>query len=315
MSLLKNALESVEMGVEDFKNPDPRRAASAVRNLFAGVLLLLKEKLRLLSPPGTGDILLYQRWRPTRTGGTVALVAKGTNTVGVDEIVERFKDLGLALDARRLHQVRDIRNDVEHHASNHTEAKVREAVAKAFVLVVAVLEDHLELRPHEVLSQSAWNAMLAEAETYKRLEDRCRRSIDAIADVPPWAADILDAVDCASCGSELVEAAEESYFNTCFTCAVCGEVSELGCAVEAALGPTKAASDYEAATQGGEPAIGTCPSCGLDTFLIEEDICAGCGDGRHYKECLRCGETLGLDEQDSGLCSYCDHMHDKLMRE
>ena len=50
MSLLQNAIDSIEMGVEDHEHADQRRAAFAVRNFFAGVLLLLKEKLRQESP-------------------------------------------------------------------------------------------------------------------------------------------------------------------------------------------------------------------------------------------------------------------------
>ena len=38
------------------------RMASAVRNLYAGVLLLLKEKLRRESPPGSGEALMPALW-------------------------------------------------------------------------------------------------------------------------------------------------------------------------------------------------------------------------------------------------------------
>lgn len=48
--LLKNAIESIENGVADFTSGQPRRVTSALRNLYAGVyagvLLLFKEKLR-----------------------------------------------------------------------------------------------------------------------------------------------------------------------------------------------------------------------------------------------------------------------------
>ena len=72
---------------------------------------------------------------------------------------------------------------------------------------------------------------------------------------------ILDAAICPSCESKLMEAVAGTYFETSFTCAVCRETSELGAVVEATLGPMKAADDYEAVKDGGEPSIGTCPSC------------------------------------------------------
>lgn len=51
--LKENALTSIRLGIEDFQrsrlsleqNGDPARALSAIRNLFAGVLLLFKYKI------------------------------------------------------------------------------------------------------------------------------------------------------------------------------------------------------------------------------------------------------------------------------
>ena len=62
MTLFANALESIQIGVEDLLKNDDRRVLSAVRNVHAGVLLLCKEKLRRLSPDG--EILLAQRFEP-----------------------------------------------------------------------------------------------------------------------------------------------------------------------------------------------------------------------------------------------------------
>ena len=42
-SLLTNAVQSIQIGIEDFSSTDPRRILSTVRNLYAGILLLLKE--------------------------------------------------------------------------------------------------------------------------------------------------------------------------------------------------------------------------------------------------------------------------------
>lgn len=56
--LLKNAVVSIQLGLEDFTSDDERRIISAARNLYSGVLLLAKEVLRQLSPPGSNDILI-----------------------------------------------------------------------------------------------------------------------------------------------------------------------------------------------------------------------------------------------------------------
>jgi hypothetical protein len=45
-TMLENAVQSVQIGVEDYLSKNSRRALSAVRNVSAGILLLFKEKLR-----------------------------------------------------------------------------------------------------------------------------------------------------------------------------------------------------------------------------------------------------------------------------
>jgi len=66
ISLFANAITSIELGAEDYEaaKSDPRRAISAVRNFFAGVLLLLKERLRRISPE-----LIFEKLQPVRGPG------------------------------------------------------------------------------------------------------------------------------------------------------------------------------------------------------------------------------------------------------
>lgn len=316
MSLLKQALESIELGVEDFENAEPRRVASAVRNLYAGVLLLLKEKLVRMSPPGSGDVLLYQKWRAAQTPGGVVLKGKGKNTVGTEEIIERFKDLGLSIDERRLRKLQEIRNDVEHHVSSHPEAVVRKAVAESFVIIVDALSNHLGIKPGDVLSQPIWNAMHTTADTYQQLRIRCKESRLSLGGIPDWGTEIIEeAAECPHCGSDLVEAAGRDYFESKFTCLVCTESFDMADFAERALASKKMVGDYIAMTDGADKVVDTCPSCTRDTFLVEEDVCAACGETRSYRRCRRCDAELGLDEQETGMCSYCDHVYEKMMRE
>jgi hypothetical protein len=61
MSLLDNAIESIQVGVEDYLMDDNRRYRSAARNIFAGILLLYKEKLNRLSPPHSEEALIKNK--------------------------------------------------------------------------------------------------------------------------------------------------------------------------------------------------------------------------------------------------------------
>jgi hypothetical protein len=62
-TILKNAVTSIQIGIEDYHSADERRSLSAVRNLTAGLLLLFKEKLRRLSPAGSDEVLIKKQLR------------------------------------------------------------------------------------------------------------------------------------------------------------------------------------------------------------------------------------------------------------
>jgi hypothetical protein len=95
MGLFENAIESVQIGVEDLLKNDDRRVLSAVRNVHAGVLLLCKEKLRRLSP--NDELLLAQRFEPRpNASGQVSVVAVGRNTAGVEDINPHSPDDSLS---------------------------------------------------------------------------------------------------------------------------------------------------------------------------------------------------------------------------
>jgi hypothetical protein len=310
--LFTNAIESIVNGVEDFSGRNPRRVSSAIRNLYAGILLLLKEKLYQESPPSSEGILIYQRFLPRPTLAGVVLVPGGNATVDFREIQQRFKALDLKLDWKRLERMQEIRNDVEHHKLKHPEAVVREALANAFVLVATVLKEHLGEDPAQVLGVT-WQAMLTEATLFKALDEECKKSRSGLKEMPSTATlAVEEFLLCPSCDSSLMYAQEDTYWNTDFTCRGCGVQSDL-----AQVMPTALARAYPPPRfwrPGEEPPneeIGTCPNCSEETFSLEDDICLVCGESRLYEECLRCGEKLNLDEQDSGLCSYCEHMSNR----
>src|SRR5258708_7143764 len=116
IDLLDNAVAAIQMGVADYEAPDEQRVLSALRNLYARVLLLLKEKLVRESPPDSDDSLIYIDLVPTRAGaGIVWKPSRKNRTVDFHQIKERFEGLGLTLDWKRLETLRGLRNAAEHH--------------------------------------------------------------------------------------------------------------------------------------------------------------------------------------------------------
>src|SRR5712691_8295622 len=118
-TILKNAVASIQIGVEDYLSDDGRRALSAVRNITAGILLLFKEKLRRLSPAGSDEVLIKKTMSPViGRQGTVDFLGSGKKTVDVYEIEERFRSLKVSADFKRLQAVIDIRNNIEHYRTD-----------------------------------------------------------------------------------------------------------------------------------------------------------------------------------------------------
>ena len=312
-SLLQSAIDAIEIGIEDHGSADPRRTASAVRNLYAGVLLLLKEKLRRESPSDSNDALLYEKFGPARSAsGAVVLVGHGKKTVDRATIQERFKLLELKLDWKRLERLSTIRNEIEHLVTKVARTDVQGAVEATFVLVATVLEDHLGMNPRSAFSPATWETILADAATYKDVSDRCRKSIEALTGVPAEAVEALGMLKCPACGRELLRAVNDTYYEAEFVCAACDEQSSLPDVIAPALSDAYAFEAYESVKDGGDPPIGSCPNCDVEAFSAAADTCLACGEGRPYQTCKYCGEELGLDEQfDQGACSHCSYMLNK----
>src|SRR6266850_6654563 len=114
-AILQNAVDSLQIGVEDFQSSDSRRVLSAGRNITAGVLLLFKEKLRDLSPAGSNDVLIKQKSKIVKAkDGSIQVIGVGKKTVDVTQIKERLTDLGIKVDWKRVDAIVEVRNEVEH---------------------------------------------------------------------------------------------------------------------------------------------------------------------------------------------------------
>ncbi len=180
MSLFDNAIESIQIGVEDLLRNDDRRVLSAVRNVHAGALLLCKEKLRRLSP---GDeILLAQRFEPQRDDkGEVSIEGVGRNTVGLDDIKRRFKTFDVAFDWKRFDGIAEIRHHMEHSYFKGTRERARQAVADAFMVIRQLLVEALKEDPLKVLGPECWNALLENADLFEAELQACRKTLDNVA--------------------------------------------------------------------------------------------------------------------------------------
>jgi hypothetical protein len=189
MSLLDNAISSIKIGIIDFENnEDEGRLLSSVRNIYAGILLLYKEKLRRLSPPDTQEVLIKQKIKPSfDKNGKIIFIGSGKKTVDHFQIKERFDALNIKIDWGKLERINNIRNNIEHYYSTNSEQEIIEVVANSLNLIKDVLIDHLDEDPINLLGENCWNSLIHTAEVFEEEYNKCIELLDQV----PWNSEVL----------------------------------------------------------------------------------------------------------------------------
>ncbi|OGV45134.1 MAG: hypothetical protein A2X46_11000 [Lentisphaerae bacterium GWF2_57_35] len=314
MSIYKNAIDSIILGIEDFNAADPRRLISATRNLVAGVLLLIKYKLAVLSPPGTDEVLLKERVLPEADGmGGITWKGKGHKTVDVRNMEERCVALGVVVDWNLVRKIVAHRNDIEHYFPSLTQSALRTLVADSFIIIRDFLRTQLNLDPLTELGSATWTTLTSVAEVYDKEKKECLANIESI----DWTFDPLQCAlsewQCPNCGSGLmdVKITGADKWDAQFKCRACAAEFGFEEAGEQAVVDFFASENHLAVKDGGEEATITCPNCSRDTYDLEEDVCLICEESVE-RECQRCNCPIPASELDgSGYCSWCSHMMSK----
>jgi ribosomal protein L37E len=95
--------------------------------------------------------------------------------------------------------------------------------------------------------------------------------------------------------------------NAEFQCRSCGAQPSNEELIDDALGRILFSDFYIAMTDGGEPPVIECSSCGADTFILENLQCAACGYEVSFDVCIDC--HVEVDEEDflrnDGRCASC----------
>lgn len=312
MSLLKNSIESIQVGVEDYLTEDPKRYLSSVRNISAGILLLYKEKLYRLSPSYDKEVLIKKDIRLSHdSDGNIIFIGKGKKTVDVQGIKDRFKDLRIENRWKDFDELNQLRNNIEHYFTNQSPATIREIVARSFILIRDFIDKNFEEEPCQYLGEECWQALLETSHFYEAEKNSCEESLKQIDWIYPELVKALDELRCQTCHSNLIKAKESGVYSsdTLLICSSCGADFEFGDVVEQCLSESLAGESYIAAKEGGEGPLGTCPWCFEETFLIDKKTCVSCDYELEYSECMICDISLSLEEQDfDGLCAHCSNL-------
>lgn len=326
MSILSNAVDSIALGLEDYGMPDPRRKMSATRNLFAGILLLFKHKLALLSPDGSDEVLIKQKVLPSidKNGDEIVWVGQGKKTVDVISIQERFKSLDITVDWSRLEAIQKYRNDIEHYHSKEGPMKVESLISNCFIVIRDFIVVELKEDPLKLLGEASWGTLLEVAEVHQKEKTVCIEGLESLSyDVGDIGAYIFDAFKnavCPKCKSELItttDPAGKEVFNAEFVCKSCDEPFDYDIIESLLLDLYDVhdpwGGDRKSISSGN---LTSCPSCSKTTYFIKENLCAGCFI-EFNTECKSCEASIPLEEytDEHGMCGYCAYKYDKMMRE
>lgn len=330
--LRENALTSIRLGVEDFercRHPegDPARALSAIRNLFAGVLLLFKYKIATcVDDPDDAAALIFNppEVLPHSDGdGGIDWLPVGKfklTTIDVGTIQKRFEAFEIDVDWAVIEKLQACRNHLEHLHPAHTLGEVADFVAELFPVLRDFIQTELEESPAAILGD-AWQLMLLHHQFFVDMSNRCEEAWTE-AGVPEGMGPWRKKCKCPECASTLLAPVQENLdagdtvehndnrFQT--ICMACGCTVLIAPLIIDALEKNHGYDPRD----GGEPSVECCNQCGRNTFLIHEQICLWCAAELEYTECEVCEDSLGQEDQDNnGLCSYHAHSYEKFMRD
>lgn len=311
MSILKNAIDSISIGMEDYQNPDPRRLISCTRNLYAGILLLFKHKLSSMSPPGSDEVLIKEKILPDYSSKGLQWKGKGRKTVDVNGIEERFTSLGISVDWERIKKIQAYRNEIEHYYSSIPQKSVQTVISDSFLVIRDFIRIHLAQDPLTLFGKDTWESMTDVAEVYQAEKTECIKSILIINWKYDPLREALLKVGCDECGSDLIEerSAGPNRESSEFRCRSCDKRYDFENMAELGMDQYFSGENFANFKDGGEPITIDCPSCfRKNTYNLEINECVVCDDS-YPTECSGCGNEIPACEMGNidhpELCSWC----------
>ncbi len=300
--LFDNAVQSIKLGLEDYEANDPTRTLSAIRNFYAGLLLLSKEVLVRAVPGADEWDVIAANYKPKRNrAGVIKYVPRGKVSIDLNGIGERFNDFGLNIDKEALKKIGNIRNNVEHYFSTEKNDSMRLLIAAAFPVAYELFLQAGE-EPHQVLGD-AWETMLEERTIYDKEQNECSKTFYKI----DWVSDILSTVHlvCPECQSDLVAQKDSGNTNK-------QEIDAECRSCEVTISAERLIQNMAIHLDSGDGTLRTCPECSLATYIMNDDgkdeigcVWCECKLGN----CKSCDSKLTPDYvgERNDLCFYCEY--------
>lgn len=179
-SLLLNAKDALTVGFEDYVNNKSTNARikSSIRNIYAGIELLLKRYINTFSPVDSHNILLYRDSDyiiNEESGSVIAVGDESSHTIGFTEIIKRIKkytpqDISKDL-LKRISNIKDKRNQIEHSTSSEPRHILKFSILDSFE-IIKELDEIFKTKIHtEVISEDIRNDFDRRLKNYQGIKE------------------------------------------------------------------------------------------------------------------------------------------------
>ncbi|MCU0093822.1 hypothetical protein N8H72_27885 [Pseudomonas koreensis] len=277
MNLFENAICSIKIGLNEYQFNS--RLISSVRNIYAGILLLFKHKLILMSDKNSNAALIKQQIVPTiNEDGTITWKGIGNKTVDVAGIKTRFKSLEIHVEWDTFDRISRHRNEIEHFYSQLSANDTVQLLSDCFIIINNFLSHHLKMDAKNVLGDEAWRILLEAHEVYEFELEKNIRSINNLTFHHKILNKIFLEFQCITCGSHLIEPKTKRVRAeyTDFCCAECqssysyDEICNFGILD---LNANSIQSTHEKSNR----LFSNCEECEQGLYLITHRVCTACG--------------------------------------
>ncbi|WP_418935110.1 hypothetical protein [Haemophilus sp.] len=270
--LLENSQSSIQLGIEDYRlaKDNPMRNISAIRNIFAGLLLLYKYKLIKESPTDKPFYYITKLSNDIYKSDFGKKTPKQTiDVIGIKTV---FRSLNINIDESLLNNVNEARNNLEHFY-NSSNVDISSLVNKSFSLITAFYSEYIfpetRIDLKDFLGEENHKTLLENKEAYEKRKQDCIQSFNNL-DFP--SIELEDAfyenMSCPYCKSDLIKHDTGDYKNTVLKCCHCSHGNNLS--IEGVLGLSQHPKDILIECS-------DCPECGAFTYILD-NYCMECGD-------------------------------------
>lgn len=313
--LIENAKGSIRIGIEDYflaKEKHDRdkkfRMISALRNIYAGILIMFKERLLRLS---TDRCLIFlesdkksnEAWLNKKT------LNRKAKTVYVKDIKKLFEKFHVDYEEEYLDQLNQARNELEHFSADVSDDYLEELLVKAHHIILDFINGFEDETIENWIDRDQWERIEQSYQLVQEEKKRIEKEYMIFCFFSEESEVRMKHSVCPHCSSSLLIPTGKKH-DPVMECCYCKEKYSPVEIIKSEH------DEHYNIKSGSGPTLGICPECYEET--LEEDgdemifKCDNCG----YVQsncCEYCGSSIPIEEVGEGdeYCGYCRNMLSK----